>query len=150
MPVSAALSNCENPHPATFSDDFMIAFTHTIPRRPKFIYGTRWITLLRLARFSQRRARRTLCRSDIEGRKASGLACRTHGKHQAGGERQDGQGAWDQATGVNLVLSQSWVFRAKSKNPTLRQNLSNGVFREPSTYRVGAEKAITRHHTSVA
>ena len=47
------------------------------------------ITLLRFARFSQRRARHTLCRSYIEGRKASGLAGRTHGKHQAGGEHQD-------------------------------------------------------------
>ena len=47
------------------------------------------ITLLRFARFSQRRARHTLCQSYIEGRKASGLAGRTHGKHQAGGEHQD-------------------------------------------------------------
>ena len=73
MPVSAALSNCENPHPATFSDDFMIAFTHTIPRRPKFIYGTRWITLLRLARFSQRRARRTLVDQILKGAKPADL-----------------------------------------------------------------------------
>lgn len=47
------------------------------------------ITLLRFARFSQRRARHTLRQSYIEGRKASGLAGRTHGKHQAGGEHQD-------------------------------------------------------------